>query len=117
MNDPLEPTSYRTSQQAEAAMPSSALWPSLTEKFAKHKLVHGELRLRKDVPFFCNPVVIFLANWAFMLVSLSFQITYVTYPSMGMPLLLLGLSVGSFLFGYIVSRMLLHRWPAQPDAP
>ncbi|HEY1577926.1 MAG TPA: O-antigen polymerase [Terracidiphilus sp.] len=117
MNDPLDATSFNTSQQAEAAMPSSALWPSLTEKFAKHKLAHGELRARQDIPFFCNPLVIFLANWALMLVSLSFQVTYVTYPGLGMPLLLLGLSVGSFLFGYIVSRMLLHRWPAQPDAP
>lgn len=117
MNDGLSKTSFSTSQQLEAAMPSPVLWPSLTDKFAKHKLVHGELKPRQDIPFFCNPLVIFLANWALMLASLSFQITYVTYPKLGMPLLLLGLSVGSFLFGYIVSRMLLHRWSTQHDTP
>jgi oligosaccharide repeat unit polymerase len=98
-------------------MASPAVWPSLREKFAKHKVVHGELKPRRDLPLFCNPVVIFLGNWILMLISLSFQITYVTYPNMGMPMLLFGISVGSFLFGYIVSRMLLHRWPTPTDAP
>jgi oligosaccharide repeat unit polymerase len=31
--------------------------------------------------------------------------------------LLFGISLGSFLFGYVVSRMLLHRWPTATDAP
>src|SRR3569833_1040411 len=102
---------FSTGQPAEAAMASPELWPSQTEKFAKHKLVQGELKPLRDVPLFFNPLVIFLGNWTLMLVSLSFQISYVTFPSMGMPLLLFGISLGSFLFGYIVSRMLLHRWP------
>lgn len=98
-------------------MVSPALWPSQAEKFAKHKLVHGELKPLRDLPLFCNPLVIFLGNWTLMMVSLSFQVTYVTYPKMGMPLLLFGISLGSFLFGYIVSRMLLHRWPTPNIAP
>ena len=40
------------------------------------------------MPLFCNPLVIFVLNWVLMLVSLSFQITYVTYPAMGIPVLL-----------------------------
>jgi oligosaccharide repeat unit polymerase len=117
MKDPLHNASFGTGQPAEAAaMATPAVWPSLTVKFAKHKVVHGELKPRRDLPLFCNPLVIFLGNWTLMLISLSFQITYVTYPHAGMPMLLFGISLGSFLFGYIVSRMLLHRWPTPSDA-
>lgn len=98
-------------------MTSTALWPPLTEKFAGHKLVHGVLTPRPDIPAFCNPLVIFIANWLLMLVSLSFQITYVSYPNAGIPALLFTLSLGSFLLGYLVSRMLLHRWPARFGSP
>jgi oligosaccharide repeat unit polymerase len=108
---------FSTSQPGEAAMASPALWPSLAEKLAKHKLVEGELKPLKEIPFFCNPLVIFLGNWALMIASLSAQITYVTYPKMGIPMLLFGISLGSFLFGYIVSRMLLHRWPTPDTSP
>jgi oligosaccharide repeat unit polymerase len=108
---------FSTSQPGEAAMASPALWPSLAEKFAKHKLVQGKLKPLKEIPFFCNPLVIFLGNWALMIASLSAQITYVTYPKMGIPMLLFGISLGSFLFGYIVSRMLLHRWPTPDTSP
>lgn len=116
MNHLQRSTTFSTSQHLEAAMPSAALWPSMKDGLARHKFVHGQLRPRDEIPFFCNPLVIFLANWALMMVSLSFQITYVTYPTFGMPLLLCAISIGSFLFGYIVSRMLLHRWPAQSVA-
>ena len=78
----MQPTA-ETLQMAPAAM-----WPSLTEKLAKHKFVHGVLKGRQDLPLFCNPLVIFVLNWMLMLVSLSFQVTYVTYPTMGMPILL-----------------------------
>jgi oligosaccharide repeat unit polymerase len=108
---------FSSSQPAEAAMASPVVWPSLAEKFAKHKLVRGELKPAKDIPLFCNPLVIFLGNWALMMAALSAQVTYVTYPKMGMPMLLFGISLGSFLFGYIVSRMLLHKWPTPSSAP
>lgn len=116
MNEPLG-RSFGASPPVAAVMASTALWPSLTEKFARHRVVHGVLRPLRDVPAFCNPLVIFLANWMLMLFSLSFQITYVTYPSAGLPVLLSGISVASFLFGYLVSRMLLHRWPTPSDSP
>lgn len=98
-------------------MASPALWPTLHEKFAKHKVVHGELKPLRELPLFCNPLVIFLGNWTLMMVSLSLQITYVTYPNMGMPLLLFSISLGSFLLGYVVSRVLLHRWPTPNIVP
>ncbi len=87
------------------------MWPSLTERLARHKFIYGVLKGRHELPLFCNPLVIFVLNWALMMVSLSFQVTYVTYPTMGIPILLFALSLGSFLFGYLVSRTLLHRWP------
>lgn len=93
-------------------MVSPALWPSQAAKFAKHKLVRGEVKPLSELPLFCDPLVIFLANWTLMMISLSFHVTYVTYPSAGLPTLLLGISVISFLLGYVVSRLLLQRWPA-----
>ena len=117
MNDPLDSARFSTGQPAQAAMASPALWPSRTEKFAKHMLIQGELKPLRDLPLFCNPLVIFLGNWVLMMVSLSLQITDVSYPTMGMPLLLFSISLGSFLFGYVVSRMLVHRWPASNVVP
>jgi oligosaccharide repeat unit polymerase len=115
MNESLQRASYGANQSAEVSVTPVAFWPSMTERFAKHKLVQGVLKGRGDLPLYCNPLVLFLLNWVAMLVALSFQITYVSYPGMGMPLLLFGLSLASFLFGYIVSRMVLHRWPTRSE--
>jgi oligosaccharide repeat unit polymerase len=99
-------------QPAEAEVALPAIWPSRAERSVNHKLVQGALKSPSELPLFCNPLVIFVANWMLMLVSLSVHVTYVTYPRMGMPLILFGISLGSFLFGYVVSCMLLQRWPA-----
>jgi oligosaccharide repeat unit polymerase len=115
MNEPLHSTSYGASSQAQVPMPSPALWQELMEKFGKHKLVHGFLKPRRELPLFCNPLVLFLANWVLMVVALSFKVTYVTYPHMGLPILLFVISLGAFLFGYLVSRTLLHRWPTNSE--
>lgn len=116
MNHSLRNRSLSAGTPAGAVMASTALWPSQTEKLARHKLSRGVLTPRRDVPAFCNPLVIFVANWVLMLVTLSFQVTYVSYPNAGIPTLLLTISLGSFLLGYVVSRMLLHRWPTPADA-
>ncbi|MGC2616110.1 MAG: O-antigen polymerase [Terracidiphilus sp.] len=116
MNEQLRSTSFSAAQPVEGAIAPAATWPSLTERPAKHKFVHGVLKGRRDLPLFCNPLLIFVLNWVLMLVALSFQITYVTYPTMGVPVLLFVLSLGSFLFGYMVARTLLHRWPTRWEA-
>ncbi len=95
---------------------SAALWPSPAEKAAGHKLGQEKLFLRRDIPAFCNPLVIFFANWVLMLVTLSFSVTNVSYPKAGIPALLFALSLASFFLAYLVSRMLLHRWPASSDS-
>jgi oligosaccharide repeat unit polymerase len=115
MNEQVRSASFSATQPVEVTIASAARWSSLTERFRKHKFVHGVLKGRRELPLFCNPLVIFVLNWVLMLVSLSFQITYVTYPTMGIPVLLCTLSVGSFVFGYMVSRTLLHRWPTRSE--
>lgn len=115
MNEQLRSTSFGRTQPVEVSIAPAAMWPSLTERLAKHKFVHGVLKGRRELPLFSNPLVIFVLNWVLMLVSLSFQITYVSYPTMGMPILLFLLSLGSFLFGYLVARTLLHRWPTRSE--
>jgi oligosaccharide repeat unit polymerase len=115
MNERFYDAPYSANQSAEVSMAPAAFWPSITERFAKHKLVHGILKGRAELPVYCNPLVLFCLNWVAMLVALSFQITYVSYPNFDMPLLLFGLSLSSFLFGYIVSRMVLHRWPTRSE--
>jgi oligosaccharide repeat unit polymerase len=116
MNDPLSGTNFGAVQPVEGSISPTAMWPKLTERLTKHKFVRSVLLGRRELPLFCNPLIIFLVNWVLMLVSLSFQITYVSYPAMGMPVLLFALSLGSFLFGYLVARTLLHRWPTRSDA-
>jgi oligosaccharide repeat unit polymerase len=115
MNGPLRSTSFSSIPPA-GAMASTALWPSLTEKFVRHQVTHGVLNSGRDIPSFCNPLLIFVANWVLMLVTLSCQVTYVSYPGAGIPSMLFALSLGSFLLGYLVSRMLLHRWPTAKDS-
>ena len=116
MNDSLRSPHFSALQPANVSASQAALWPKMTEKLTKHKFVRSILNGRSDLPLYCNPLVIFLLNWVLMLVTLSFQITYVSYPAAGMPILLFVLSLGSFVFGYVVARTLLHRWPtrAQP---
>ena len=117
MSDPLHIAQLSAGHPAQAMMASTALWPSLKEKTAKHKLTKGVLVSGHDIPAFCNPLVIFIGNWVLMLVTLSFQVTYVSYPNAELPALLLALSLGSFLLGYLVSRMLLRRWPTSTGSP
>ena len=79
-------------------------------------IAHGVLKARRFLPLYCSPAIIFVINWALMLCSLRAQITYVTYPSLGVPILLGCLSMGSFFLGYLVSRSLFHRLPGD-DQP
>jgi hypothetical protein len=115
MNEQLHNTGFGTTQPLETSIAPATMWPSLTERLAGHKFVNGVLKGRHDLPLFCNPLVIFVLNWALMVLTLSFQVTYVTYPTMGIPTLLFALSLGSFLFGYLASRTLLRRWPTASE--
>lgn len=109
MNESLQNSAYSTSPPAQSGLAAAAIWPALAGTRGKHKLVEGVLKAHKDLPLFCNPVALFVFNWAFMMASLSAQITYVTYPLMDIPILLCALSVGSFFFGYLVAHTTLLR--------
>ena len=115
MNESPRSVSYTANHSADLSMAPVAFWPSITERFATHKLTHGVLKARGELPLYCNPLVLFSLNWVVMLLALSFQVTNVSYPRIGVPMLLFGLSLGSFLFGYLVSRKLLHRLPTRSE--
>lgn len=106
---------YDGCQPARIAVANAAIWPPLIENRKAHQLVHGVLKPREYLPLYCNPVVLFLSNWILMLASLSAKVTYVTYPHIGIPLLLCVLSIASFLFGYLVARTTLHIRPRRND--
>jgi hypothetical protein len=99
-------------QPVQSVNAEAAIWPALVERASKHKLIQGVLNERQHLPLFCNPVALFVINWVLMVASLSTQVTYVTYPFMGIPLLLCALSIGSFFFGYLVARTTLFRSPS-----
>jgi oligosaccharide repeat unit polymerase len=90
---------------SQIASAPTEIWPVRHDSI----IVRGVLQSRRSLPLFCNPVFLFAFNWVLMLSSLGAQVTYVTYPFMGMPLLLCGFSFASFLFGYVVSRVVFHR--------
>jgi oligosaccharide repeat unit polymerase len=75
-----------------------------------HCRVQGYARQQSDLPFYCDPLKLFLLIWVVMLVSLSFHLTYVTYPSMGIPLLIFAVSIFSLLLGYSVSIAIMRRF-------
>jgi len=99
-----------------AVVANSATWPPAVDGSKSHELIPGALKARRSLPLFCNPVVLFLFNWMVMLLTLSFQVTYVTYPYFGIPLLLCALSIASFLFGYLVARTTLDIRPRADDS-
>ncbi len=80
-----------------------------SEKSRGHILVRGEAKTSRGIPFYCNPITLFMLNWIMMLTCLSVHVTYVSYPHAGLPLVLFGISTASLLFGYVVARMLLHK--------
>jgi len=102
-------------QPAQPAIAEAARWPALSGRPA-HTIVHRVLKARRSLPLYCSPVFIFAFNWVLMLASLNAKVMYVTYSSMGIPLLLCVLSVGPFLLGHIVARVVFHREPGQ-DQP
>lgn len=71
--------------------------------------MQGTVRSRKELPLFCNPVVLFFVNWAAMLATLSIHVTYVTYPGMALPVELFAISTVSMLCGYVITAMLVRR--------
>jgi oligosaccharide repeat unit polymerase len=59
---------------------------------------------QSDLPFYCNPALLFIAVWLVMLCSLGFQISDVSYPEISLPLLVFAASLLSFLAGYCLTR-------------
>ncbi len=63
-----------------------------------------QIRKRSQVPFYCDPVKLFLTVWLAMLVSLYFPIAYTTYPDASLGLILFIASLLSYGLGYVTVR-------------
>lgn len=94
---------------AQSVAATAAILPASDDKREGHQFVCGVVTARQYLPVFCNPVILFILNWAMMLAALSVHVTYVTYPALDLPDLLFVLSLGAFLIGYVVARTVLHR--------
>ncbi len=116
MSDYAGELEFDVRHQARTVVTPAAIFPPVVDGNKGHQLTQGVLKTRRFLPFFCNPVALFILNWTLMLASLSVQVTYVTYPLLDIPLLLCALSIGSFLFGYLVSRTTLNIWPRPNDS-
>lgn len=63
-----------------------------------------QIRKRSQVPFYCDPVKLFVAVWVLMLLSLYFPIAYTTYPDASLGLILFIASLLSYGLGYVTVR-------------
>ncbi|MDR3745857.1 MAG: O-antigen ligase [Acidobacteriaceae bacterium] len=68
-----------------------------------------QIRRRSSLPFYCNPVLLFIFVWLVMLTSLWFKITVVSYPNFSLPVLIFVASLLSFLLGYYLIRGLYRK--------
>jgi oligosaccharide repeat unit polymerase len=64
------------------------------------------VRRPSSLPFYCNPIGLFLATWVLMLVCFQFQVSYVSYPHFSLAFLIFAISFISFLLGHISVRLL-----------
>jgi oligosaccharide repeat unit polymerase len=73
-------------------------WPAN----AKAPELYRRLFLRPDwsLPFYCQPINLFVISWLTMLAALWFRISYDSYPQIDLPILLFLLSLISLLGGY-----------------
>jgi oligosaccharide repeat unit polymerase len=67
------------------------------------------IKRQSSLPFYCNPLLLFLFIWLIMLGSLWFKITEVSYPNFSLPVLIFAASFLSFLFGYYLVRTVYWR--------
>lgn len=105
------PNSHHSSEWNSLAI--AGAWPG---QGAEHKVIAGILRPQRELPIYCNPVALFLAVWVLMLVCLSFHVSYVIYPTFGLPFLIFLISAGSLLLGYFASTAVLDQDTARKEA-
>jgi hypothetical protein len=109
MNDipfPPDPPDFRENL---VSADSAALWPAYPNMAASHSGIHGFFRPQRELPIYCNPLVIFFAVWIIMLASLSFHVSYVIYPELGTPLLIFIVSAASLLLGFYACTTVLEQ--------
>ncbi len=91
-------------------------WPELSGVDASHTMRVGVFRPRRELPIYCNPIALFVAVWIVMLACLSFRVSYVIYPSFGIPFLIFIIALGSLFLGYFASTSILDPDATQDNA-
>jgi len=63
-------------------------------------------RIRKvsELPFFCNPVFLFISIWITMLATLELQVSWSTFPDRALGFAVFSVSVITMLLGYSLTR-------------
>jgi hypothetical protein len=99
------------------ALAASGLWPATTSTDTRHVVSRCVFRPRRDIPIYCNPIVLFFAVWSLMLASLSVHVSYVIYPGLATPLLIFAVSAASLLLGFFASTAVLDdHSPGEPSS-
>ena len=93
----------------------AGIWPAQIEARARHVFSRGVFRPRQELPFYCNPIALFITVWILMLACLSVHVSYVIYPGLATPFLIFIVSAGSLLLGFFACTAVLDR-DAQKDA-
>jgi oligosaccharide repeat unit polymerase len=64
------------------------------------------IRPQTSLPFYCDPVKLFVAIWLVMLASMQFEISYVSYPHFSLAVILFLFSFLSFILGHYFVRLI-----------
>jgi oligosaccharide repeat unit polymerase len=88
--------------------PCGATGPDDLEQYSMISPIF-KIRPHSSLPFYCNPVILFIFVWLLMLGSLRFEITEVSYPDFSLPVLIFAASLFSFLLGYYIVRIILWK--------
>ena len=63
-----------------------------------------KIRNPAEVPFYCNPLLLFFTEWALMLATFVLHISFASSPDLSIALLLFAIASASFLLGYMTLR-------------
>lgn len=63
-----------------------------------------QIRPQAELPFYCNPLHLFIAVWLVMLATFMLRVSYTTYPDISLAILLFASSLASFLIGHWTVR-------------
>ncbi|HVN92342.1 MAG TPA: hypothetical protein VMT38_01530 [Terracidiphilus sp.] len=91
-------------------------WPATVGMRGLHVVREGVFRPWKELPVYCNPIALFFGVWILMFVCLSFHVSYVIFPGIGIPFVIFAVSASSLCLGYFASTGVFKRNSSQVEA-